>query len=142
MSLTVSWLTSKEEVIIAALLHDTLEDTDTSYDELEAQFGSEVAHLVRSLSNDEAEMALAGGKRDYLAKKVNTLDADALLIKLADRIDNISDLGTNDWSRKYCEQTRYVFLESLWTENLLPCNLNLLATIRESVEECERKLSQ
>lgn len=54
VSLTVSWLTSKEEVIIAALLHDTLEDTNTSYDELEAQFGSEVARLVRSLSNNEA----------------------------------------------------------------------------------------
>lgn len=138
VSNTVSCHTTDRDVVIAALLHDTLEDTDTSHEELVVKFGTEVADLVRSLSNDEEEMKKMGGKRDYLAKKINSLSANALLIKLADRIDNISDLSNNDWSRRYCEQTRHVFLESLLSENLQTCHVELLNEIRSRVEKCEK----
>jgi guanosine-3',5'-bis(diphosphate) 3'-pyrophosphohydrolase len=40
-------------VVIAGLLHDTLEDTDTTYDELAAEFGPEVAALVAEVTDDK-----------------------------------------------------------------------------------------
>lgn len=41
------------EVIQAALLHDTVEDTDTSFDEIEAEFGVNVCQLVREVTDDK-----------------------------------------------------------------------------------------
>lgn len=42
------------DVIQAALLHDTVEDTDTSFDEIETEFGVNVCHLVRELTDDKS----------------------------------------------------------------------------------------
>jgi (p)ppGpp synthase/HD superfamily hydrolase len=137
VSKTVSFFTGNENVIIAALLHDTLEDTETTFDELNAEFGAEVANLVLSVTNDEEKMLKMGGKREYMAKKITTLSDDALIIKMADRLDNIADLGDNVWSHRYCEQTRHVFLQSLNKEKLNGVHLELLDMIRIRVENCE-----
>jgi (p)ppGpp synthase/HD superfamily hydrolase len=93
--------------------------------------------MVLALTKDEEEMIKVGGKRNYLASKINTLQPDELLIKLADRLDNIRDLSDNEWSRKYCAETRHIFLETLSTENLSDSHNVLLQKIRERVEECE-----
>lgn len=135
---TVAKYVSNSHIIIAGILHDILEDTDTTYEELVTNFGVKVAVMVLALTNDEAEMAKEGGKRQYLAKKINTLLPDELFIKLADRLDNISDLTDNAWSRKYCEETRYIFLETLCRKNLSDNHKVLLEQIRVRVEECER----
>lgn len=134
---TVMTYTQNVDVIVAALLHDTLEDTDTSYEEIAKAFGYNVAIMVLALTNDEAFVSKAGGKRAYLAAKINTLQADELLIKLADRLDNIADLDDNAWSRKYCEETRYIFLETLSVEKLTEPHKELLEMIRTRVEKCE-----
>ena len=42
-----------DEIIMAAYLHDTIEDTDTTYEEIEEKFGSYVAYLVMGVTNDE-----------------------------------------------------------------------------------------
>jgi guanosine-3',5'-bis(diphosphate) 3'-pyrophosphohydrolase len=42
------------DIIQAALLHDTVEDTDTSFDEIETEFGIDVCHLVRELTDDKS----------------------------------------------------------------------------------------
>lgn len=96
--------------VAAALLHDSLEDTSTTYDELVQEFGKEVADIVLALTNDKKELE-ALGKTKYLVQKVNTLSEEALFIKLCDRYDNTSDLrGIEDeWSRNYARQTIEVF---------------------------------
>lgn len=142
VSNTVSEHTTDQDVIIASLLHDTLEDTATTYEELVMEFNKEVADLVLAVSNDEQEMAKMNGKRDYLAKKINTMSPNALLIKLADRIDNIADLTDNEWSKRYCEQTRHIFLESLKVENMGYFHFVLHRIIRLKVEECEKLCKQ
>jgi len=143
---SVSQHTDKHKVIVAAILHDTLEDTETTQAELVQRFGEDVASLVLALTNDEEEMAKVGGKRAYLANKINTLASDELLIKLADRLDNTSDLqsATNkEWSRKYCEETRHIFLETLRKEKLATeGHIALLKKIEKQVLLCERELSQ
>ncbi|MCJ7760530.1 HD domain-containing protein [Candidatus Bathyarchaeota archaeon] len=128
-----SQYTENETTIVAALLHDTLEDTETTTYELEKQFGVDVCWLVRSLTNNKEEMEKLGGKREYLAARINQLPMDALLIKLADRLDNIGDLGDDEKSRLYREQTRHVFLETLWKTGLPESHLALIETIRNTL---------
>lgn len=125
-----SQYTENETVIISALLHDTLEDTETTASQLEDLFGVDVCSMVKALTNNPEEMEKLGGKREYLAIKINHLPMDALLVKLADRLDNISDLGDDEKSRLYREQTRYVFLETLWKTGLPESHLVILEMIR------------
>lgn len=76
--------------IAAALLHDTIEDTLTDYDELHEKFGEPVADIVSSLTKN---MALPDARReaDYDGRLMGA-DWRARLIKLADVFDNSCDL--------------------------------------------------
>jgi guanosine-3',5'-bis(diphosphate) 3'-pyrophosphohydrolase len=76
--------------LAAALLHDTLEDTLTDYDELEEAFGEEVANIVVSLTKN---MMLPDEEReDEYDDRLGDADWRARLIKLGDVFDNLSDL--------------------------------------------------
>jgi (p)ppGpp synthase/HD superfamily hydrolase len=123
-----------DELVATAYLHDCLEDTETTFEELLNEFGQRVANLVLSLTNDKKEMEKLG-KTEYLARKVLGLSMDALLIKLCDRIDNISDLrGPQDeWSSKYAQQTKYVFIDQLYNRGLPQRLFFLLEQIREKL---------
>jgi len=77
-------------LMVASLLHDTLEDCDVSYKELVIEFGPTIANLVQELTNDEAEMQLVG-KTEYMKTKFVGLSDSALTLKLADRLDNAQD---------------------------------------------------
>ncbi|KAI9221543.1 HD-domain/PDEase-like protein [Blastocladiella britannica] len=80
----------KLPVLMAAILHDTVEDTDTSHDELVTHFGAEVARIVAEVTDDR-RLASADRKRaqvEMAAKK----SADAQLVKLADKCYNLRDL--------------------------------------------------
>ncbi|MDP2594135.1 MAG: HD domain-containing protein [bacterium] len=83
---------ASDDVVSAALLHDTLEDTDTTRKEIALAFGERVAELVEHVS----EVKEQGGKKlDWKERKMvylKHLEAapeDALLIAIADKIDNI-----------------------------------------------------
>lgn len=82
-----------EELIVAAILHDTLEDTDTTFIELATEFTPLVASLVLELSNDEEQIKLLG-KLAYHKKKLVGMSSYGLVIKLADRLHNVSDQPT------------------------------------------------
>lgn len=93
----------------AAYLHDTREDTEVTDAEILEQFGPEVLTLVHELTSDEKELARLG-KTQYLKKKFSGISSWALVIKLADRLDNVSDLLDADpeWARKYTKQTQEI----------------------------------
>ena len=78
-------------LIAAALLHDTLEDTYTSYKELSDEFGEVVASLVMELTTAKYVPKIVG-KEIYLAQKMQFMTPYALDIKLADRFDNLCDM--------------------------------------------------
>ena len=82
---------NREVLLAAAFLHDTLEDTDTSYKELATKFGEVVASLVLELTTAKYACHTIG-KSQYLAEKMQHMTSYALTIKLADRLDNIMDL--------------------------------------------------
>jgi hypothetical protein len=70
-------------LLVAASLHDVVEDCGVTVDELESRFGAKVATIVRS----ESENHFAG-RREYM-EHFRTAKSSVLLVKVADRIDNL-----------------------------------------------------
>jgi len=80
---------SDPQALVAALLHDTIEDTTTDYDEVAEQFGTLIADLVAALTKN---MALPEQQReDEYDSRLARADWRARLIKLADAYDNYCD---------------------------------------------------
>ena len=86
------------EILAAALLHDTLEDTETTPEELEDEFGKKVCEYVLDVTDDKT-LPKDERKRRQIehAKKISN---GAALIKLGDKISNVTDVINNppeDW---------------------------------------------
>ena len=77
--------------LVAALLHDTIEDTDYSLARLEADFGEEVAHLVDGVTKLDKVKLGAAAEAETIRKMVVAMARDprVLVIKLADRLHNM-----------------------------------------------------
>lgn len=78
-----------EETLIAALLHDTLEDTATDYDEIAAAFGDRVAGYVVLLTKN-VMLPKKEREKDYFAR-LTTAPEVVMIAKMADLYDNLSD---------------------------------------------------
>jgi len=82
----------------AAILHDTIEDTETTYEELRERFGKTIAGVVREVSDDKT-LSRADRKRLQI-EHAEHLSRRARLVKLADKISNVRDIAANpphDW---------------------------------------------
>jgi guanosine-3',5'-bis(diphosphate) 3'-pyrophosphohydrolase len=90
---------SDEATLLAAVLHDTVEDTQTTFAELEVHFGPDVAGLVRELTDDKS---LAKGDRKRLqVERARDSSPQAKQIKIADKISNVRDIKVSppaDWT--------------------------------------------
>ncbi len=85
----------------AAILHDTVEDTETTFDELERLFSREIRDLVSEVTDDKT-LPKEDRKRLQI-EHASHLSPKAKLIKLADKICNVRDVATAppaDWSIK------------------------------------------
>ncbi len=85
-------------ILAAAILHDTIEDTETSYEELRERFGKTVAGVVREVSDDKT-LPKAERKRLQI-EHAEERSRRARLFKLADKICNVRDVASNpprDW---------------------------------------------
>ena len=87
------------DVICAALLHDTIEDTKTSAEELEAIFGGKVTGIVLEVTdNKNLDKAV---RKEEQVRHAPHISAEAKLVKLADKICNLRDILASppaDWS--------------------------------------------
>jgi guanosine-3',5'-bis(diphosphate) 3'-pyrophosphohydrolase len=86
-------------VLCAAVLHDTIEDTETTADELRALFGEQVASVVLEVTDDKSlEKSVRKQKQIEHAPHISP---QAQLVKLADKISNLRDILASppaDWS--------------------------------------------
>ena len=86
--------------LVAALLHDTLEDTETTAAEIELRFGPAVLGLVQEVTDDKS-LPKAARKRRQVEHAAHS-SPQAKMIKLADKICNVSDLTNEppaDWPK-------------------------------------------
>jgi hypothetical protein len=75
------------DVVIAALLHDVVEDTSVSYDDLAANFGERVATIVRE-NSDDMSLPKAERRRTRIARMPHK-SREARIVKIADVISNV-----------------------------------------------------
>lgn len=78
------------KIIVAALLHDTVEDTDTSLEEVETIFGPDTARIVGEVTDDKS-LPRAERKRLQIVHAPHVSN-QAKLVKLADKLYNLRDL--------------------------------------------------
>jgi hypothetical protein len=134
---TVARVTDDAEVIAAAWLHDIVEDTPATYEDLEREFGARVAHLVLEVTDvsrplDGSRAVRKALDREHLAQA----SPPAQTIKLADLIDNCPDVCRHD------ESFARVFLAE--ADALLHVlgggDTQLLQQCRQIVTECAERL--
>lgn len=89
------------DVLIAAVLHDTIEDTETTETEITEKFGASVGKLVMEVTDDKS--LPKAHRKELQIEHAPHLSNGAKLIKLGDKISNIRDVTENppdNWSRE------------------------------------------
>lgn len=109
--LVIKYGGSKEEQIIA-FLHDVLEDTPVTKEELSKKFGSKIAHIVDLLSNKSS--------KEETFKRIRT-SREAVFVKLCDRLANVSEGTKNNKYRKEQSLFKQILyrpgeFDNLWRE--------------------------
>ncbi len=103
-------------IIVAAILHDTLEDTQLSKNDLISQFGQEVADLVEGVSKVEHVETLTKQEAEVenIRRMILAMSSDGrvILIKLADRLHNMRTLDAlaHEKKRRIARQTMAVYV--------------------------------
>ncbi|MBT3285017.1 HD domain-containing protein [Candidatus Bathyarchaeota archaeon] len=94
-------VTDDEEILCAGILHDTIEDTDTTYDELVHEFNKEIADLVLELTHQGVKET--GRYFPQLSSR------KAIIVKFADRLSNLVRMvdWPGDWQQDYLSQCRF-----------------------------------
>ncbi len=119
----------------AALLHDTVEDTNTTFEEIEAKFGPEVCELVREVTDDKSLPSVE--RKRLQVEHADKHSPDGALLKIADKIANLEDLICKDgegipvgWSveriQQYCHWAKEVVMKAKTTPSVFDQHLKEL----------------
>ncbi|WP_338453069.1 HD domain-containing protein [Niallia oryzisoli] len=94
-----------DEVIAAGILHDTLEDTSATYEELKEQFGDSVAYLVRAASEHDKSLPWEERKK-HTIERLKDATVEEVQITAADKLHNLRTIredfkviGEEVWNR-------------------------------------------
>lgn len=81
---------SDMEALMAAILHDTVEDTDCTFDEIEEHFGASIRKIVEEVTDDK--LLVKAERKRLQIEHAKTASYKAKLVKLADKLYNLRDL--------------------------------------------------
>lgn len=99
--------------VVAALLHDVVEDTDVSLDDIKKQFGDKICRLVDGLTKLDSSYNSENPQAENFKKVLSTLNSDVrvVLIKMADRLHNMRTLGSmkREKQLKIASETSYIY---------------------------------
>ena len=128
-----------ETAVCAAWLHDVIEDTPVTREDIEELFGEAVAAVVDALTND-------GPREDQTREDRKALDRERLrgapekvkIIKMLDRLDNIRDCGRlkPSFIQKYCRESR------LLGEVLAEADAQLAEDLFKAIDEREARVGE
>lgn len=82
-----------EDILAAAILHDIIEDTPTSYEEVKSMFGSTIANIIMECSDDKS--LLKAERKLIQVAEARYKSYAAKIVKLADKIANMNDILNN-----------------------------------------------
>ncbi|OON85891.1 hypothetical protein BXO88_09655 [Oribacterium sp. C9] len=92
-SMIVASITQDEDVVIAALLHDVIEDTEFGYEDIKERFGQRVADLVQGETEDkrldQAKKHTWAVRKKETIEQLKEADLDSKIICLGDKLSNI-----------------------------------------------------
>ncbi|MBA3956777.1 MAG: bifunctional (p)ppGpp synthetase/guanosine-3',5'-bis(diphosphate) 3'-pyrophosphohydrolase [Parachlamydiaceae bacterium] len=126
------------DVIIGALLHDTVEDTETTFEMLKSLFGSRVEGFVREVTDDKS--LLQADRKRLQVEHASHKSAGAAQIKLADKLYNMTNVATNpppDWDK--ARQDAYIEWGKQVTDHLPWVNAPLKNAIDTVVKNYQTK---
>ena len=127
------------EVLAAALLHDTIEDTKTTPEELIDNFGERVCSLVQEVTDDKT--LLRQTRKDLQIQHAPQLSEGAILIKLGDKISNVTDIThtpPTNWDRSRCLE--YFDWAERVINNCPKVNTSLEKYFKDSIQKGREKL--
>jgi len=132
-----------KELLCVGWLHDTIEDTDTSFDDLFEQFGNRIAVLVLSLSKDTSLTKKL--KEQAYNKQLKNASSDAKLVKLCDISANLSDLKkyspSKSRQRGYLKLKRHN-LEIIKNDLISNTNYPKIIPLLESINKILKQYNQ
>lgn len=127
------------EVLAAALLHDTLEDTETTVEELIDNFGQRVCNLVQEVTDDKTQPKLE--RKQKQIDHAKEISEGAALIKLGDKISNVMDI-TNTPPTNWDSNRRLEYFD--WAEKVInncpKVNEKLEYHFKDSIQKGREKL--
>ena len=126
-------------ILIGGVLHDVVEDTDTSVNDIKHHFGNKIAKIVSEVSNNP-NVSKAERKRAQL-RDISHKSHEAQLIKLADAVDNLSDFVTQELTGENWSyiQIRLYFLWKREISRVIRDNSENHRKLADKIEELCRK---
>lgn len=131
---------AKEEILIVGWLHDTIEDTETDYDEIKEIFGKKIADMVSSLTKD-TRLVESKRERQYV-RQLRTSIFEAKIVKLADVTANIADLRKSGYTlskQKNLVKNKIKYLDAI--RNGIYKKINTIPQSRKIIDELNQVLS-
>jgi (p)ppGpp synthase/HD superfamily hydrolase len=135
-----------EHVIVCGILHDTIEDTPVTFEEISMTFGQDVADLVSAVSEHDKSDTWEN-RKSHTIEKLKILSDDAVILTLADKLDNIRSIredlkshGEDVWHRfsrpKEKQKWYYESLATIFSERLADKKYRpLVECFRSTVEK-------
>ena len=125
-------VTDDPDTQIAAVLHDTVEDTPVTFEELETEFGSNVAFLVWGVSKNDDIENWHDRNTAYLTRLEFEAGDGSVIIALADKVSNLTDMIRNHqkYGSEFWQHFNLQPLEQLWWYT------SVLQVAKKRVPEC------
>ena len=117
-------VTEDVDILCAAYLHDTIEDTQTTYEELKKEFNERIANLVMEVTHERQK-----DEYGYYFPRLET--KDGILIKFADRLSNLSRMSCWPLDRQQQYLNKSKFWKSERIEPVIKKRLNKVTSLLE-----------
>ncbi|MFX1275814.1 MAG: HD domain-containing protein [Promethearchaeota archaeon] len=121
-----------EDLLIAALLHDLIEDTSTTLGEIKQYFNEKIMLIVSELSKPKKK------DKEIWLNSFETKSDEAKIIKMADRIDNLMDIIQINW--KIEKKRIYLEHANIILEKCGNAHVNLAKKLEQMIEKLSNEL--
>lgn len=119
-----------EQVIAAAILRDTIEETETTNEELRQHFGLTIAEVVEEVTNESGSSIQERNRRQL--EKAPHISRRAKLIKLAEKICDLRDMADNPPPDLTTDQIRAYFD---WSKEVVDCMRGISPSLEAAFDE-------